>query len=283
MDRFEIDVPGPQPEDTPPTLYKYRFFDPDGYHLGVIENAKLWFTSAREFNDPFDSSLQYRFDDAPKGIRLKWAMHFLKREFPHLNHKQRRQLALQRLREIGKDPAYYESFRNSYVERNYDKFGICCLTPVRDDLLMWAHYSDSHRGFCLGIDTSKLFDLQHSLASDGHLIDLQQVTYSEEMPEINFFVSMISKYWHKDIIRLLCTKSTHWSHEREFRLIYWDRVNTALSVGHDAISEVIMGCQVEDKDRNSVLSILNDRQCPAKVYQAHKDQTKFGLRFEKIR
>jgi hypothetical protein len=283
MDKFQKDVSGPQPEDTPDILYKYRFFDPEGYHLKIIEDSLLWFTSARAFNDPFDSVLQFRFADRPPGIQMKWAINFLKREFPHMNHKQRRQMARERLREIKKDPDHYESFKRHSIETNYNKFGLCCLTSARDDLLMWAHYSDDHRGFCVGIDTAQLLELQNSLARRSHLLDLRKVIYADKMPEINFYESMMSNQGEEETIDLLCTKSAHWSYEEEFRLIYWDHTNTALSIEQDAIAEVCLGCRIQEENREKTLSLLDEKHSSAAVFQAHKHETSFTLEFEQIR
>ncbi len=282
-DRFKIDVSEPQPDDTPSILYKYRSFDPMGYHLQLIRDAKLWFTSARNFNDPFDSSLQYQLSDTPRGIRHKWADTFLKRDNPDLDRMQRKSIVSQRLREIDKDQEHYEWFRCDYVERNYQKFGICCLTPTNDNLLMWSHYSDNHRGFCVGVNMVKLKELQYIFSEKRHILDLVKVTYTEIMPEINFFSSMISERWHQDIMTLLSTKSEHWSYEQEFRLIYWDHIDTAVNIGHNAIAEVVLGCRVNQEDKKNVLTLLEERHCRAEVFQTVKNKTMFALEFERIR
>lgn len=270
-------------QDAPSVLYKYRFFDPECHHLQMIKRAELYFTSARKFNDPFDANFPYTFEDEPPGIRFEWTQKFLKDQFPHLNDKQRKDLAVQRLQEIDKDPDYYDWFKNYLEESNYQKFGFCSLTAIKDDLLMWAHYSDNHQGFCVGIDTRKLSKLANVLARNEILLDMAKVEYSETMPEINFFSSMISDYYNQDMMTLLCTKSKHWSYEQEFRLIYWDHVNTNLTIGHDVISEIILGCRIPDQNRKMVLSILSDKKCPARVYQAHKHKRRFELVLEQIR
>ncbi len=162
---LQEEVPPAQPEDTPPILYKYRYFDPRGRHLELLHANQLWFASARSFNDPFDSTLQYQFNDNPAGVRLKWAQDFMKKENPNLNRKECRDLARMRLREIDQTPGYFDQFRENYIETNYNKFGICCLAEIKDDLLMWAHYSDHHRGFCVGIDTEQLSEFQLSLGA----------------------------------------------------------------------------------------------------------------------
>jgi hypothetical protein len=283
MDRFQNDISRLQPKPTPDILYKYRFFDSDGYHLKIIESSQLWFASARAFNDPFDSVLQFHFADRPPGIQMKWALHFLKRQFPHMNHKQRGQLAYERLRDINKDPGHFEQFKRDSTETNYDKFGICCLTPTKDDLLMWAHYSDNHRGFCVGINTARLLELQHSLTRKNHLLDLVKVIYADKVPEINFYESMLSNRRHENIIDLLCTKSVHWSYEQEFRLIYWDHTNTPLSIEQDIISEICLGCRIEEKNRDKILLLLDQKHSSAAVFQAYRHETNFALEFKRIR
>jgi hypothetical protein len=272
-----------QPIDTPPILYKYRNFDSKGHYLKLIQDSELWFSSAREFNDPFDSALQYQYEDNPPGIRRKWAEDFLKRDEPHLNSKEREEVIDKRLQEIDKDVGYIERLQQHNVELNYKKYGICSLTMIRDDLLMWAHYSDHHRGFCVGIDTEELLNVQISLAKyKKQLVELIKVIYSYTMPSVNFFDSMLSQR-DNDIVTLLTTKSEHWSYERECRLTYYDHIDTPIHIGHSAIVEVIMGCKIDDKNKQDMLSLLDKKSSRTAVFQASKHKSDFALEFEKIR
>jgi len=57
-----------------------------------------------------------------------------------------------------------------------DQYGVLCLTPHWDNLLMWAHYGDAHRGICLGFD----IELPHdTFFGNGRLVE-----YSEHKPKI---------------------------------------------------------------------------------------------------
>ena len=46
----------------------------------------------------------------------------------------------------------------SFEERNkinlYER-GVCCFSEKKDDILMWSHYADGHKGFCLEFITPK--------------------------------------------------------------------------------------------------------------------------------
>ena len=52
-----------QAKDISNILYKYRYFDNNEYHLRLIKNLELWFTSAKMFND---CTLKYKLDGNEK-------------------------------------------------------------------------------------------------------------------------------------------------------------------------------------------------------------------------
>lgn len=272
----------PQPSDAPDILYKYRCFDEKGFHMQIVENSTLWFASARSFNDPFDCALHYEFEDDPQGIQLKWALSYARRFFPHLTPSAQRKAALATIAEMNSDPTRFKDFSAGNVERNYNKFGMCSLTPFRDSLLMWAHYGCHHTGFCVGLDTDVLFRLQSELVDQKILLDLITVSYDEKIPRINFYQSMLDADVRGDIITMISTKSDHWKYEQEYRLVCWDKVGTSLDVGQEAIAEIILGCKIEPGDKKRLLQICKNRGLGARIYQAEREEYNFELSFTRI-
>ena len=51
-----------------------------------------------------------------------------------------------------------EEISKLQIISNQNRLGIFCLSANCSSILSWSHYSDSHRGFCIGFDTSVLFD-----------------------------------------------------------------------------------------------------------------------------
>ena len=271
-----------QTEMMPNTLYKYRYFDKNGYHIKLIEDAELWFTSAQELNDPFDSTLHFDTEDNPKGIRKKWAMDYVRRTYPHFNRKERVIFVKDRLKELKKDPDHWTWFQQNYIEIVYKTFGMCCLSRFRDNLLMWPHYSCNHTGFCVGFDTFKLIKLFESLATNSKLIEIIKVCYKQERPHINYFQSRLSSDWKNDITTLLRTKSIHWKIEEEYRLICWHHPNEPIYIGHECINEIILGCKIEESNKSKLKGIYKRLGMDAKVFQAQKSNSEFALDFPEI-
>ena len=80
--------------------------------------------------------------------------------------------------------------------------------------LMWAHYANSHKGFCIEYDVDVLKDSIKLDMSDN--IDLYTVTYDDI--DINDFALKRAKKEPKET--LLSFKSPKWSYENEVRLIF---------------------------------------------------------------
>jgi len=129
-----------------------------------------------------------------------------------------------------------------------DTFCISCFSTTNNNALMWAHYTNKHKGFCVEYDLAKCSDL---------LVFLFPVIYSKErahIPNSLFDFSDIKNIKVKtdtqtniDLILALLRKSDAWQYENEWRLILSSDVEGLSSNFYsiDNISKVILGCRTE--------------------------------------
>ena len=78
------------------------------------------------------------------------------------------------------------------------------LSEKNDDLLMWSHYSQEHKGFCLEFDAS---------VEDTLFWSAMKVTYTNEYPEVD--ITRLTQ--PEEFRKLLLTKATCWKYEEERR------------------------------------------------------------------
>lgn len=213
---------------------------------------------------------------------MRWIIHAIERFFPDTPLNLIKVRAKQKYEEIHADPDYFKRFSQNNVKYNFNKFGICALTPKPNNLLMWAHYAKNHEGFCVGIDSGILYEIQQNLAKQHKPVVLLKIKYSKKMPDINFFQSMLSNDFKNHILQLLTSKSTHWEYEDEYRLMLYDHVNTSLDIGHDAINKIILGCEISDINKDKILRIVRELDCNIPVFQSRKGQFKYEVKFEMI-
>jgi len=174
----------------------FRFFGPTDSSL--LTTQRLWVSAVSDFNDVFEVVPRYdefveteysvglrrQFDALPPDIRGEWPdfkaqMGKLMSEAIDDDHE----IIPQRIQ---------DHFRAS--------FGIICFSTELDSLLMWGHYTRSHKGFVVE------FDPHHSLF---HPLEFGKVDYSQTRP---VFETAAAR-------KMLLVKGKEWEYENEYRLI----------------------------------------------------------------
>lgn len=105
---------------------------------------------------------------------------------------------------------HFLSLISSYI-------GILCFSKINNNLLMWSHYSDSHRGIVLEFDESHPFFRQIDNPSITSIIEID---YTDKRPEIVFDKFELTLEESLEYAKkIFFTKAVQWSYEEEFRLV----------------------------------------------------------------
>lgn len=138
------------------------------------------------------------------------------------------------------------------LQKYLDNSGVLSLSEVDDDLLMWSHYADGHKGVCLRYwrDALRFPDSP-----------LQEVRYREQCP--NAWLGSPATEWYG---AWALSKSRHWCYEREWRVIRqprapgWEDTRDTLTetlfgwhkLPARALAGVILGCKIDPQDKRQV-------------------------------
>ena len=138
--------------------------------------------------------------------------------------------------------------------------GILCLTEDADNLLMWAHYADSHRGFVLHFDEASPF-FDRRVSDEDELRHLRKVTYSKKRPSLT--LSDV-----KDGSAFL-TKGSAWRYEMEWRMIV-PLADASKTVGSGAeavhlfkfpaaaVRSIVFGCRMLEAKKLEIQTLLSE-------------------------
>lgn len=108
-----------------------------------------------------------------------------------------------------------------------NKFRVLCLTKEYNNILMWSHYGDEHKGYCYGyrfddlckIISSLKFNFTEEDQNKSCLVILGDVTYTTKRPKQR---SSYSSFTWADInhyINACFTKFKDWEYEKEVRFV----------------------------------------------------------------
>jgi hypothetical protein len=160
---------------------------------------------------------------------------------------------------------------------------VLSLSAVKTNLLMWSHYSDSHRGIVIGFDSEHLF-----------FSDAMKIIYQSERPIMDFSVLPATEGEKKSFAqKWLAVKNSAWQYEEEYRLIRpsmsMELLNRSDSNGFpvyvspfpaESVVEVILGCKSTDDDEKALKTILTSRYQQAKFCKSILNENGFQLSFQ---
>lgn len=173
------------------TLYKYYSEKLDV--IKHLKNPSIKLAATSSLNDPFENKLSY---ELAKNITMSMDL-----GDPENNYK------------------ITEKFKKAYINVT-SNFGVVSLTETHENILMWAHYANSHKGVCIGYKENLFENLNSKERSEDSWYGIytpKMVSYDSQRFNPEQFSKDIT---HNEIIlRAMLKKSNHWKYEKELRCI----------------------------------------------------------------
>jgi hypothetical protein len=240
-------------ETLPDAFYKFTSAE---RAIEIVKNKQLWFSSPKNFNDPFDCNINL-IDFQPSEEQIKTVIN----EKVQRNRKTRRQ-------EIQKNKRNAYRIRNQFAEQLNEMFqnsGICCFSEKYENILLWSHYAENHRGICLGFNRG----ISKIATMSG------KVQYRDNYEKALFFGMKGEAIYH-----LVFTKSKDWSYEQEIRAVrILSNGKTDFDICH--LTEIIFGCKTEKSVIQEMKKIIfNLGTTHINFKQAKQTKSSFNLSFE---
>jgi hypothetical protein len=169
----------------------------------------------------------------------------------------------------------YEYVNNTF-KNNY---GSTSFSKNCDNLKMWSHYADSHKGFIIIFDR----ELLKSTIEDGatKIIEVEYIG----LPEI-FVEHQSNTFIVRDYGKMLTKKLRDWKNEDEVRIImeheYRYDFDRFLKFNRDCIKGIIYGSRISFENLITIDNILKDLHNDLKFYLAKKNSSRNKIIFDPI-
>ncbi len=245
----------------PSILYRYR--SGNSWDIDGLKNDTIWLSTLKEYNDPFENRLCIDFEGVVDS--------YLKMD-PQV-------IAQMRLKHIDKNhPIYKEIIKDIKVRGkklqeslSMKKLRIftACFCEEKSSLLMWAHYANSHKGFCIG------YKFEDIIEKFG--INILPVVYSKEYSAIQSYETFID--YDRFFLEEWRSKSEEWSYEKEWRLVGGYHKNEPYQegkiIGMVKPFCIYMGVNIDTKVRKQLLEICKERGI--KLFQMQLSEKSYRL------
>lgn len=260
------------------SLYHYQSCDlSDGTKLeqfcDLLKHNRIYLSSPANFNDPWDCKPWFNTDllDDPDQYRLhaEWAWRTWLKCNPGPHGSEYIRHVKEKLGDKEFLKSHIDLISNGLHEEAAKRYRIYCLTAHPDNLLMWAHYANNHKGICI----------QYNVTSP-EICGALEVRYFDTFP--------LYCLHDESIIGSLLpflSKSKSWSYENEYRLVAQEKAasneyatlkttGNLLTLSDRAISGIIIGCQADAKKiADTIKSIRSD----ISIHHAVRVPNKYAL------
>lgn len=217
----------------------YKFIDLRGLEL-ILRNQTLKFSCPMDFNDPFE----FHHNLVDTKISAEHKIEILEKRFKDLTHDRLMRLKA-KIAQEGNDPL--ENHDEQFQERKKST-KITCFSEIDDNILMWAHYADKHRGACIGFNTR----LISSCFGKDSLIS--NVVYNRELITKN-----LSEFREDAIFHWICSKAIDWEYEKEVRIVLGPAYPEMMPINIVSIGEIILGCSLLEEEKQRIESLIFDQ------------------------
>lgn len=219
----------------PSVLYKHTKISEFLYD--ALRKSELWFSSPLSFNDPFDCQVD---DDT------QWTPEIIKEYIKSANENTGGNVNPDEIvfKEKQNPGSFAKLFTAGY--RNVlANTGVACFVANPSNLLLWSHYSDSHKGVCLKYDITEDYEL---------FALTKKMDYLHEYPKFDFVKERNKEYIGKAIF----TKSNVWKYEDEIRTI--QPMYGSYPINKRCLKEIIFGCKTEPNKIQEIRELIKDAE-----------------------
>lgn len=283
----------------------YKYYSNTAYAIDSIKNKRIHLDNPRNFNDPFEAAFccyhysRQQIIDTKKNIVAK--IHkYISRSYQNAKHNEIFSTMMQYVINVQWRTEEKQTI-SSVVEQIYSEFGevdfsfddfcniidqgfllvdpflhvdckISCFSEVKDSILMWSYYAQSHGGVCVEYDLTKLNDNTH--LNNQIIKNLSKVQYSPIRVD-NLYSEPNEPYFN-----FLTSKSDVWSHEHEWRVICETEEEY---LPFDCISSVYLGAKFNTASaKYHKLIKAVDVYDSLKVYKCKLNSEEYKIDFEEI-
>ncbi len=275
----------------------FKFRGASNLDLEAFHDDCLWFSSFPELNDPFEGGFKYDSSGVDVNLRIK----FLSRLYKESNPQNYNDIVTDVFASLGENEFSNfvdertidacRSFGEEYQKNNFiHSFSIAAsddeFPQPLTSMLLWSHYANGFKGFCVEFDFDKLKE-SLSLLNDTN-IGSTAVHYPDncEFPTVSLktcMLDMLSDGGRNASIEMLQafgTKHPAWNYECEGRFISQKRGK------HQYMPNAIRSVYISDRAPNWIRQfIINNMRMKNKntnIYNVKTHNSKYELGFSKI-
>jgi len=231
----------------------YKFSRVSKYSLDALKDGYAWFSRMSELNDPFEGQVNLigKHSVINRKIAIEWFEALEEVKYSNKKHHAKLDVIIKELYEILIQSIKYQTEEScilslSQCDERSD--------PIRNRL-MWSHYADEMKGFCIEFFPG-LFRSLSDKNESSHIIPVK-TDYVSTQREIDIGKLHPGGESSREIImEMLKNKHEDWRYENEVRFASHNHGKHYYS--HNTIKTIYLGGRMPESQKEEIVGILKD-------------------------
>lgn len=249
----------------PEKIYKYRNWT-NAEHRRLLTENEIYFSPPNKIDEQHECNLETDYDSVTNEMIYKYAYQNAW-QFGITSEAEKKEFATLTMQYT---PFHDKAHRVSMEERFHQdlnrQLSIFCVSEHRDNINLWSSFAGGQTGFCVGIDTRKMFDNKEIFGGGGK-VDYYPIA---EMPKRKAFCFSDAERVD-DMLKVIFSLPDFFAQENEYRLFKMNLENKQAKIGQDSIVEIILGYYMDEAQKKEITSIGKERFPKASVLQTQFD------------
>lgn len=274
----------------------------------ILINKTLRFSSPLSFNDPFDVARKLKFafssEEFNSGLRNE-LIRLIQNEptvtvrnsklqalldYSRTLNSEQKERIVNLIKNYSPTPEIDEIGSFKELQRQWESLlplsRILSVSAENDNPMMWWCYANKYKGVVIELECIDIYD--------SLLLVARQVDYTDKLPTIGsleYWIRMTTgqtKFDYKEVFeRLELTKTHHWAHEKEWRVISFeknsDQLYTDYPVHPRTFSKIYFGENMDDIDKQEIEKLIDFDLSHMEMYEMILNHDCRQIQFEKVR
>ena len=211
----------------------------------IIIDHEYYFPTSSELNDPAECKTTI-FDHSKEEMESFLIAQYLN-DYPNTSELEIEKIKYC-IRNSDLKTILNKEWWKTLNEHTGKTYGLFCLSKRPDNLALWAHYADDHRGYCL------------EFANLGNL-NVYEVSYGNKLP---FSLDPCINQQTKNV-EFLYTKAPEWEYEQEARIL--DKPGV-MKFPPNFLKSIILGKNISETHMNMIIDWCKVREVKLQVKKA---------------
>ncbi|WP_272151837.1 DUF2971 domain-containing protein [Tenacibaculum aiptasiae] len=179
------------------------------------------------------------------------------------------------------------------IKKHREEIGVCCFSIKNDNPLMWGHYTDNYRGFCLKFKRANILKNEFVTLNNftSYINEYEPLNKNLRVVKDELYKSNRLNTRDKETIDKILTvsfeyfvKYIDWSYEHEYRAVSFNTSSfeRKLRFSKCDLEEIYIGHKMNKDSYERLIKILKENYPNIKVFNIKPDTAYIRLNYKEF-